>query len=251
MKCPKCGSERIQFGTNTSGGGFSFSDACCGSIILGPLGVLCGACGSDTKTEEFWICQDCGYKFSNSEGQRNQKREERAKQISKENYINDKRVKDEVVKTYGTVTEANRAAAEVLRKKNETSKKYNEALEKFIAESGDKKLKKLEKKSEGASDRYFSFLAFFLIAGIVLLVLGLAPIGLILLGIALFMFLKEMWNTVFNKARVDVKFTNASPDNQKLYEEMKAAEKEYDEWQKKLTAISNCDTYEQQQENQQ
>ena len=49
---------------------------------------------------------------------------------------------------------------------------------------------------------------------------------------------------------MDVKFTSASPDNQKLYEEMKAAEKEYDEWQKKLKAISNCDIYEQ-QENQQ
>lgn len=250
MKCPKCGSERILFGTNTSGGGFSFSDACCGSIILGPLGLLCGACGSDTTTEEFWICQDCGNKFSNSEGQRNQKREEQAKQISKENYTKDKQVRDTIVKQYGTVTEANKTAAEALRKKNETSKRYNEALEKFISESGDKKLKKLDKKSEGASDRYFSILAFFLIAGIALLVLGLAPIGLILLGIALFMFLKEMWNTVFNKARVDVKFTNASPDNQKLYEEMKAAEKEYDEWQKKLKAISNCDTYEQ-QENQQ
>ena len=250
MKCPKCGSERIQFGTNTSGGGFSFSDACCGSIILGPLGVLCGACGSDTKTEEFWICQDCGNKFSNSEGQRNQRREEQAKQISKENYVKDKHIRDEVVKQYGTVTEANKTAAEVLRKKNETSKRYNEALEQFIAESGDKKLKKLDKKSEGASDRYFSVLTFFLIAGIALLVLGLAPIGLILLGIALFMFLKEMWDTIVNKTRVDVIFANASPDNQKLYDEMKAAEKEYDEWQKKLKAISNCDTYEQ-QENQQ
>ena len=250
MKCPKCGSERIQFGTNTSGGGFSFSDACCGSIILGPLGGLCGACGSDTKTEEFWICQDCGNKFSNSEGQRNQKREEQSKKILKENYIKEKQIRDAVVKQYGTVTEVNKTATDVLRKKNETSQRYNEALEKFVAESGDKKLKKLNKKSEGGSDCYFSVLTFFLIAGIALLVLGLAPIGLILLGIALFMFLKEMWNTVFNKARVDVKFTNASPDNQKLYEEMKAAEKEYDEWQKKLKAIGNCDIYEK-QENQQ
>lgn len=250
MKCPKCGSERIQFGTNTSGGGFSFSDACCGSIILGPLGVLCGACGSDTKTEEFWICQDCGNKFSNSEGQRNQRKEEQAKQISKENYIKDKQIRDEVVKQYGTVTEANKTAAEILRKKNETAKCYNEACEKFVAKSDNKKLKKVAKKAAGASDRYFSFLAFFLIAGIVLLVLGLAPIGLILLGIALIMFLKELWNAIINKSFVDTKFTDASPDNQKLYEEMKAAEKEYEEWQKKLKAISNCDTYEQ-QENQQ
>lgn len=78
MKCPKCGSERIQFGTNTSGGGFSFLRSWCGSIILGPLGVLCGACGSDTKTEEFWICQDCGHKFSTATGQYHQEKEAEA-----------------------------------------------------------------------------------------------------------------------------------------------------------------------------
>ena len=27
MKCPKCGSEHVQFATNTSGGGISFLDS--------------------------------------------------------------------------------------------------------------------------------------------------------------------------------------------------------------------------------
>ncbi|MGN1158137.1 MAG: hypothetical protein ACI4TK_18355 [Agathobacter sp.] len=68
MKCPKCGSEHVQFSTKTSGGGFSVFDSCCGYIIMGPLGLLCGACGSGTTTEEFWICHECGHKFSTESG---------------------------------------------------------------------------------------------------------------------------------------------------------------------------------------
>ena len=43
MKCPNCGSENCQYitTTETHGKGFSASNACCGSILLGPLGVLC------------------------------------------------------------------------------------------------------------------------------------------------------------------------------------------------------------------
>lgn len=64
MKCPKCGSEHVQFTTHTQSDGFSFFDSCCGFILMGPIGLLCGACGMGSSTEEFWICHDCGYKFS-------------------------------------------------------------------------------------------------------------------------------------------------------------------------------------------
>ena len=67
MKCPHCGSEHIQFATNTYGGGGSISKSCCGYILLGPLGILCGMCNSGTKTEEFWICHNCGNRFSDFE----------------------------------------------------------------------------------------------------------------------------------------------------------------------------------------
>lgn len=67
MKCPKCGSENCQFHTKTElkGSLFSLKDACCGSICLGPLGILCGLCGTsiDTTTKEFWVCNDCGNQF--------------------------------------------------------------------------------------------------------------------------------------------------------------------------------------------
>ncbi len=69
MRCPRCGSEHVQYATKTTGGGFSFLDSCCGYIMLGPLGLLCGACGSGTSTQEFWICHDCGHKFSAASAQ--------------------------------------------------------------------------------------------------------------------------------------------------------------------------------------
>lgn len=80
MKCPKCGSEHIQYATTTSGGGTSFLDSCCGFIILGPIGLLCGNIGSSVTTEEFWICQECGNKFSNEKAKAYMEREQERQQ---------------------------------------------------------------------------------------------------------------------------------------------------------------------------
>lgn len=67
MKCPKCGGENCQVvtETTTSGKDFSVGKGLCGGILLGPLGILCGACGKgkQTTSQHFWICQDCGNKF--------------------------------------------------------------------------------------------------------------------------------------------------------------------------------------------
>ena len=67
MKCPKCESENCQYvsTTKTSRSGFDFGDACCGSVLLGPIGILCGLCGMSTETEtkEYWVCHNCGQKF--------------------------------------------------------------------------------------------------------------------------------------------------------------------------------------------
>ncbi len=77
--CPKCKSRNIQFVNNTEyhsetkGGGYSAGKGCCGYMALGPLGLLCGACGSKSKTtvtsstSNAWICKDCGNKFRNVE----------------------------------------------------------------------------------------------------------------------------------------------------------------------------------------
>lgn len=69
LKCPKCGSENLQFVHETTKQGFDPKAACCGYIALGgPLGFLCGACGmNDTDTDEFWVCKSCGKKFTQYE----------------------------------------------------------------------------------------------------------------------------------------------------------------------------------------
>lgn len=73
--CPKCKSKNLQFVSNTefssktTGGGYSAGKGCCGYMALGPLGLLCGACGSKSKTTvtskstNIWVCGECGNKF--------------------------------------------------------------------------------------------------------------------------------------------------------------------------------------------
>lgn len=67
MVCPNCGSTRLSpvTETQTSGKDFSAGKGCCGYLLLGPLGVLCGACGKgkQTKSTTYWLCNDCGKKF--------------------------------------------------------------------------------------------------------------------------------------------------------------------------------------------
>lgn len=67
MKCPKCGSENCQIVSDisTSGKDYNAGNGCCGAILFGPLGLLCGAAGKgkQTKTEHFWICNNCGNKW--------------------------------------------------------------------------------------------------------------------------------------------------------------------------------------------
>ena len=73
--CPNCKSRKLQLisetdtSSTTSGGGYSGGKGCLGYLLLGPIGLLCGACGSQSKTvtanstRRFWVCQDCGNKF--------------------------------------------------------------------------------------------------------------------------------------------------------------------------------------------
>ncbi|MBQ8550168.1 MAG: hypothetical protein IKL44_05480 [Clostridia bacterium] len=68
MKCEKCGSENCQIiqETSTSGSDFSASKGCCGYLLFGPLGILCGLCGKgkQVKSKGYWICNDCGNKWT-------------------------------------------------------------------------------------------------------------------------------------------------------------------------------------------
>ncbi|MFW5889133.1 MAG: hypothetical protein ACOCUD_02005 [Bacillota bacterium] len=61
VRCPNCNSKKIAYLTKSSDG-FSGSNACCGYIIFGPLGLLCGLSG---KRESLTVrkCMNCGYEF--------------------------------------------------------------------------------------------------------------------------------------------------------------------------------------------
>lgn len=70
MKCPKCLSENVQVHYETEKQGFSGGKGCCGAILFGPLGLLCGLCGKNKiKSEDkYWVCNNCGAKFTDREG---------------------------------------------------------------------------------------------------------------------------------------------------------------------------------------
>ena len=67
LKCPKCGAANCTpiTETTTSGKDFSAGKGCCGFALLGPLGILCGACGQGKQTSSvtYWMCNNCGNKF--------------------------------------------------------------------------------------------------------------------------------------------------------------------------------------------
>ena len=69
MICPKCSSENVQVHYETEKKGFSGGQGCCGWLIFGPIGLLCGLCGKDkvTSEEKYWVCNNCGAKFTDAE----------------------------------------------------------------------------------------------------------------------------------------------------------------------------------------
>lgn len=57
LTCPKCGSNNIFVAKK----GYSAGNGCCGAILLGPIGLLCGASGAN-KLEK--TCLNCKKKFN-------------------------------------------------------------------------------------------------------------------------------------------------------------------------------------------
>lgn len=63
-RCPKCGSTNIQGIAQTDIKGFGAGKGCCGAILLGPFGFLCGLCGMGKgKTKAIRMCVNCGKTF--------------------------------------------------------------------------------------------------------------------------------------------------------------------------------------------
>lgn len=72
IRCPKCGSEKVQYVTSTNSKGPSMSKGCCGWIIFGPVGMLCSLCGSGSTTRKYWVCHNCGCEFQKEDYERSE-----------------------------------------------------------------------------------------------------------------------------------------------------------------------------------
>lgn len=67
-QCPYCGGTDTHLvsrnTTNIKKSGYDLGNACCGTCLLGPFGLLCGFFGRDTNVkisdETWWICPACG-----------------------------------------------------------------------------------------------------------------------------------------------------------------------------------------------
>ena len=60
--CPKCGSTNIHFVTRDTSTGFNAENACCGYMLCGPIGLLCGV-DNDRKVETVRKCMNCNHEF--------------------------------------------------------------------------------------------------------------------------------------------------------------------------------------------
>lgn len=62
VRCPRCGSSDVRFVTKEVGSDVDAGNACCGYILFGPLGLLCGFTG-DRKSITVRKCMHCGHEF--------------------------------------------------------------------------------------------------------------------------------------------------------------------------------------------
>ncbi len=63
-QCPNCGSDRLQAIYTTTNKGFDDTQACGGCCLFGPIGLMCGMCGSGREQEHSHrMCLNCGHKF--------------------------------------------------------------------------------------------------------------------------------------------------------------------------------------------
>lgn len=88
MRCPKCYSENCQVKHDVTTQGYSAGKGCCGLMFLGPLGLLCGLCGSGNVLweDEYWICNNCGKKFDKFDGKQAEE-VYKARQVAKQKIL--------------------------------------------------------------------------------------------------------------------------------------------------------------------
>lgn len=262
MKCPRCRSERVQFGTNTSGSNFSNGDACCGFILMGPLGLLCGFCGSDVKTEEFWVCQDCGCKFSTEGAQaadEKEKEEQHNKEMAYAKYLKDKSCKEKALKLYGSVanidSKCKAAKDEFDRGVEEYNKIFDERIEEELSTIESVRCAyQLANKKLNIAVKILLVLC--ILIGIVVFFVGIDAIvgGLLLVGLAMIAAgIIPFWRTHKKKNQGINDLTKLiycdNLDIKDLFRKVKQSETSYSNLLEMYNAIVDCDEYERNMQN--
>lgn len=137
-------------------------------------GLLCGACGSGTTTEEFWVCRDCGNRFSVREGKKQVERE-------KNNAEYYERSRAELA----ALPEADRDPEKVdaaynaaLRRRGEAEAAYQKLLD-GLKEKGDAAQRRFLRRINGKV--YYKILAGFIMVGLVFA----TPVGAVILGVSI------------------------------------------------------------------
>lgn len=73
--CPQCGAPLSdctpvsKTSVKSSGGGYGLFSGCCGLVLLGPLGLLCGVKKQNitSSNQTWWVCRRCGKEFVEKE----------------------------------------------------------------------------------------------------------------------------------------------------------------------------------------
>lgn len=226
-------------------------DACCGLIALGPLGLLCGACGSGTTTDEFWICQDCGNKFSNKEAKEAQKQEELNKQAAKEQYIESKKSSDAALSEYGSKDNiiANQNAAS--ERESAAREAYTAAYTAFVEEKSktDPKINKLRKKVGNRSGFYTNFCIILILLGVVIACTLVFPLGIAMVSLGLLMIFVTAVKQALAETKLEKLFAESSEEAKILLRNKEESAKESKQWQEKVKALEYCEKYENENQN--
>ncbi len=246
MKCPHCDSEDIQFATNTHGGGFSFFDSCCGFILMGPLGLLCGACGSGVSTKEFWICKNCGHKFSNKEAQRNKEAYELNEKNAETRYYTYKSEINSALKNYGNIENLMQHKKESAERYLNAKKNYEENYESFLNNkiiSNKKTEKTVKRATDGESKVTDVIIAALILIGLVTIEFGL---GVVLLAIGIILWIIVGIKNQTSKKKLDKMFMSEFPNADILTNELKEAAKENEKMRNFEKMIEYCEDFEKQ-----
>lgn len=228
MICPKCQSENLQFVTNSSGGGYDALSGCCGLMFLGPLGLLCGACDSRPTTEEFWICHDCGHKFSNRSAQ---KAVQEVKNTAETCVQYKKDLEGNPYSYYREMYKIANIEAET------TEKNYQALFENLVEELYEENdLIWRYKSNVDSMGKYAKIIVILIIAGIIACAFE-TMVGVILIGIAIIAGIIISYNEVKLKEKVIAFLAGSNPAFREASEKRNSAKAESEYWGKYVEKV--------------